>query len=51
MVKDLLAKINVHTSMGPNGMHPHVVMELAEGTDELPSVYHLRKVLENKRGA
>ena len=51
LVRERLAKINVHTSMGPNGMHPHVVMELAEGTDELPSVYHLRKVLENKRGA
>ena len=30
MVRDHLAKINMHKSMGPNGMHPHVLREPAE---------------------
>ena len=38
MVQKFLGGISVHTSMGPNGMHPRVLRELAEVTAEPLSV-------------
>jgi len=38
LVREHVAKINAHTSMGPNGMHPHVLRGLAEVIAELLSV-------------
>jgi len=29
MIRDNLAKISVHKYMGPGGMHPHILRELA----------------------
>ncbi|KFV87101.1 RNA-directed DNA polymerase from mobile element jockey, partial [Struthio camelus australis] len=29
-VRDLLSKFDIHNSMGPNGMHPRVLRELAD---------------------
>ena len=38
MVQKCLGGISVHTSMGPDGMHPHVLRELAEVTAEPLSI-------------
>lgn len=46
VVQEHLGGISVHKSMGPDGMHPHVLRELAEVIAEL-----LCQVLKNRRGA
>lgn len=38
MIRDHLAKISRHKSMGLNGMHPHVLKELAEVITEQLSI-------------
>ena len=38
VVQEHLGGISVHKSMGPDGMHPHVLRELAEVIAELLSV-------------
>ena len=38
MVRKCLAKINLHESMDPNGIDPHVLRELAEVTAEPHSI-------------
>ena len=38
MVQECLGGINMHKSMGPGGMHPHVLRELTEVIAELLSI-------------
>ena len=38
LVRVNLAKINVHKSMGPDGMYPNVLRELKEMTAKLLSI-------------
>ena len=38
LVRECVAKINTHKSMGPYGMHPCVLRELAEAIAEPPSI-------------
>jgi len=37
-VRDHLSKLNTHISMGPDGMHPQVLRELADATAQLLSI-------------
>jgi len=39
LIREHLAKINAHKSTGPNGMHPHVLRELAEVIEPLSIIF------------
>ena len=41
VVQDYQGGTNMHKSMGPDGMHPNVLRELAEVTAELLSIFWL----------
>jgi len=38
LVRECLCKLDTHKSMGSNGMHPQVLMELAEVIAKPPSI-------------